>query len=286
MTDRIMPEIEEMQSQIPLTPINTPATIGAAAEASQITDSPPGLDVNQKFESGLSQGISVYRGMLDKSVESETYRSPAMYSGMSANASHYRLNTPLSDMSCNDVGVQTECTLAIGLDKIVWEPKLVNAVTEPRITGADAKLEFAVRAQEADALPGLEQTAVVDTMVGLGKTMENAGISEVCRSLDALQRSLQALNTRDESESEATTSVAERVEVIEERIVPPPQAPEGVRSRRMRMKKTEDRRMFVLSESNSSEEERDGGKEEADLLVIDEKETSVKKGKGSAAARK
>ena len=135
-----MREIEEMQSQIPLTPMKTPATIGAATEERQTIESPPGLDVNQKFESGLRQGISVYRGMLNKSVESETYRSQAMCSGMSANVPHYRLSTPLSDMSCNDVGVQAECTLAIGLDKIVWEPKLVNAVTEPRITGADAKL--------------------------------------------------------------------------------------------------------------------------------------------------
>ena len=54
----------------------------------------------------------------------------------------------------------------------------------------------------------------------------------------------------------------------------------------MRTKKTGDRKTFVLSESNSSEEERDGGKQEADLLVMDEKETSVKKDKGSAAARK
>ena len=123
-------------------------------------------------------------------------------------------------------------------------------------------------------------------MVGLGKTMENADIGEVCSSLDTLQRSLQALNTGDESENEATTSVAARVEVIEERIIPPPQAPEGVRSRRMRTKKTGDRKTFVLSESNSSEEEKDGGKGEADLLVMDEKVASAKKYKGSAMAKK
>ena len=82
----------------------------------------------------------------------------------------------------------------------------------------------------------------------------------------------------DESESEAPTSVAERVEVIEERIVPPPQAPEGARSRRMRTKRTGDRKTFVLSESNSSHEEKDGGKEEAVLFVMDEMETSGKVG--------
>jgi hypothetical protein len=52
VTDRIMREIEEMQSQIPLTPMNSPATIGAATEESQTIESPPGLDVNQKCETG------------------------------------------------------------------------------------------------------------------------------------------------------------------------------------------------------------------------------------------
>ena len=92
---------------------------------------------------------------------------------------------------------------------------------------AEGEIDIGDRVSDgADAMVGLEQTAVGDTIVGLGKTMENADISEVCSSLDTLQRSLQALNTFDKSESEATTSVAERVEVIEERIVPPPQAPE------------------------------------------------------------
>ena len=89
----------------------------------------------------------------------------------------------------------------------------------------EGEIDIGDRASDgADAMVGLEQTAVVNTMVGLGKTMENADIGEVCNSLDTLQRSLQALNTGDESESEAPTSVAERVEVIEERIVPPPQS--------------------------------------------------------------
>ena len=176
VTDRIMREIEEMRSQIPVTPTNTPATTVAAGEENQTIDSPPGLVANRKLENGLSQGISVYRGMLDRSVESETYRSPAMQSGMSANASHYGLATPVSDMSCNEVGVQTECTLAIGLDRIVWEPKLVNAVTEPKITGVDAKLEFAVRAQEADVLP---ERTVNNTNMGVGDSDEDEAEDEI-----------------------------------------------------------------------------------------------------------
>ena len=62
---------------------------------------------------------------------------------------------------------------------------------------------------------------VADTMVGLGKTMDNVDISAVCSGLDTLQRSLQALNMSIESEDEAPASVAERIEIIGERIVPP-----------------------------------------------------------------
>ena len=39
VTDRIMREIEEMRSQIPVTPTNTPATNVAAAEENQTIDS-------------------------------------------------------------------------------------------------------------------------------------------------------------------------------------------------------------------------------------------------------
>ena len=343
VTDRIMREIEEMRSHILVTPTNTPAKIVASAEENQTINSPPGLVANRKLENGLSQGISVYRGMLDRSVESETYRSPAMQSGMSANVSHYGLATPVSNTSCNEVGVQTECTLSIGLDMIVWEPKLVSSITESKIAGVDAKLEFAVRAQEADVLPeraadgtsmgvgdsdedetadeidigdragdgednivgivglgktlenadmgetvadtmdivgivGLGKTledadmgaTVADTMVGLGKTTENAEISAVCSGLDTLQRSLQALSMSIESEDETPASVAERIEVIEERIVPPPQASEVVRKKKIRAKKA-GARSFVLRETDSSEEEKSGSKEEADLLTMDGK---------------
>ena len=100
--------------------------------------------------------------------------------------------------------------------------------------------------------------------------MENADISAVCSGLDTLQRSLQALNMSIESEDETPASVAERIEVIEERIVPPPQASEGVRKRKIKAKKT-GARTFILSESGSSEEEKNGGKEEADLLTMDGK---------------
>ena len=161
VTDRIRREIEEMQSQVPLTPVTSEVSV----RAFPTIDSPPGLpEPSPKFEREASHGISVYKGMIDKSVVAEAYRSPALSSGVAVGAVHYELSTPSNGAVYNEISIQTDFTLATTLDAIVWEPKVVSTIVEPKIVGVDAKMEFAIRWQESDVVPSRPAAEEYDEM--------------------------------------------------------------------------------------------------------------------------
>ena len=70
--------------------------------------------------------------MINKSVETETYRSPAVDGHIGWSTAHYELNTPTDEVVYNDSRVQTDLTSAVPLDAIAWERKLVNAIKESK----------------------------------------------------------------------------------------------------------------------------------------------------------
>ena len=132
----------------------TPVTSEVRVKAFPTVDSPPGLpEPSPKFEREASHGISVCKGMIDKSVVAETYRSAALSSGVAVGAVHYKLSIPSNGTVYNEIGIRTDFTLATTLDMIEWESKIVSAVVEPKIVGVDAKMEIAIRSQESDVVP-------------------------------------------------------------------------------------------------------------------------------------
>ena len=77
-----------------------------------------------------------------------------MGKGKTEKTERYEINTPKEqNFGCCAIATQTSLSLSVALDQIVWEPK-IETIEEKTIDGEDAKLEFAIRAQERDKVPG------------------------------------------------------------------------------------------------------------------------------------
>ena len=112
---------------------------------SKYLQTPPGLISASKMDwSAASSCHSVYQSMINKSVETDDYRS--------ADVPTYKIDSPRSESSSVDMGTQTELTLSVAAESVVWTPT-IGSVVESRVVGSDAKIDLAVKAQERDIIP-------------------------------------------------------------------------------------------------------------------------------------
>ena len=118
---------------------------------------PPGLSPGKR-----NRSQSVFTEMQNKSVVSYVYRSPAKKTmttgtgdngdnGKSSSADYFAMDYPVVASNTQCAASQTDLSLGISQNRVSWKTEVV--CIEETVTGSDAKIGLAMRAQEQDVLP-------------------------------------------------------------------------------------------------------------------------------------